>query len=100
MNKVNKDNPPYISDDFQIGPDGAYEYTEDITMKYVFRGNVIFEYIPGEYPKVVQPMISDVIPAFNYCKMIPEDYKLLGEFFTTVYKHIQGEDVELKDIKV
>jgi hypothetical protein len=33
MNKVNKseNTPPYISDDFQIGPDGAYEYTEDIT---------------------------------------------------------------------
>ena len=44
MNKVNKagynkatkfgpskNNPPYISDDFQIGPDGAYEHTEDIT---------------------------------------------------------------------
>ena len=26
-----KNNPPYISDDFQIGPDGAYEHTEDIT---------------------------------------------------------------------
>jgi hypothetical protein len=69
-------------------------------MKYIFRGNVVFEYIPGKYPTVVQPMISDVIPAFNYCKMIPEDYKLLGEFFDTVYKHIEGEDVELKDIKV
>jgi hypothetical protein len=69
-------------------------------MKYIFRGNVIFEYIPGKYPKVVQPMIHDKIPAFNYCHMITEDYKLLGEFFTAVYKHIQGEDVELKDIKV
>jgi len=75
-------------------------------MKYIFRGNVIFEYIPGKYPKVVQPMIHeqpmihDKIPAFNYCHMIPEDYKLLGEFFTTVYKHIQGEDIELKDIEV
>jgi hypothetical protein len=28
MNKVNKDNTPYISDDFQIGPDGAYEAVE------------------------------------------------------------------------
>jgi hypothetical protein len=30
MNKVNKseNNPPYISDDFQIGPDGAYEAVE------------------------------------------------------------------------
>jgi hypothetical protein len=48
MSKVNKNNPPYISDDFQIGPDCAYEYTEDITMKYIFRGNVIFEYIYRE----------------------------------------------------
>jgi hypothetical protein len=68
-------------------------------MKYIFRGNIVFEYNP-KLATVVQPMISDVIPAFNYCKMIPEDYKLLGEFFTTVYKHIQGEDVELNDIKV
>lgn len=26
------DNEPYISDDFQIGPDGAYEHTEDMTL--------------------------------------------------------------------
>jgi hypothetical protein len=25
------ENEPYISDDFQIGPDGAYEHTEDMT---------------------------------------------------------------------
>ena len=25
------ENEPYVSDDFQIGPDGAYEHTEDIT---------------------------------------------------------------------
>lgn len=25
------ENEPYISDDFQIGPDGAYEHTDDIT---------------------------------------------------------------------
>ena len=28
MNKE-KNQPPYVSDDFQIGPNGAYEYTED-----------------------------------------------------------------------
>jgi hypothetical protein len=28
-----QNNPPYVSDDFQIGPDGAYEHTEDITPK-------------------------------------------------------------------
>jgi hypothetical protein len=27
------DNEPYVSDDFQIGPDGAYEHTEDMTPK-------------------------------------------------------------------
>lgn len=70
-------------------------------MKYVFRGNVVFEYNPNDkYDKVKQGQISGGIPAFDFCKMIDEDYKLLGEFFTTVYKHTQGEDVELKDIKV
>ena len=27
------ENEPYISDDFQIGPDGAYEHTEDMADK-------------------------------------------------------------------
>jgi len=27
------DNEPYVSDDFQIGPDGAYKHTEDMTPK-------------------------------------------------------------------
>jgi hypothetical protein len=46
MNKVNEagyneapkfgpsqNNPPYISDDFQIGPDGAYEHNETIKIQ-------------------------------------------------------------------
>ncbi len=32
--------------------------------------------------------------------MISEDYKLLSEFFSKVYKHTQGEEVELNDIIV
>jgi len=32
--------------------------------------------------------------------MIDEDYRLLGEYFNTIYKHTQGENVELKDIEV
>lgn len=35
MNKVNKNNTPYISDDFQIGPDGAYEHNEVVSMNKV-----------------------------------------------------------------
>jgi hypothetical protein len=70
-------------------------------MKYVFRGHVVFEYNPeAKYDKVVQGKIHRDIAAFDFCNMIDEDYKLLGEFFNTVYRHTQGEDVELKDIDV
>lgn len=68
-------------------------------MKYIFRANIVFEYIPNE--GVIQHKIKGLdIPAFNYCCFISEDYKLLGEFFNTVYLHIQGKEVELKDIEV
>ena len=70
-------------------------------MKYIFRGNVIFHYDPdAHYDKVIQSTIVGAIPAFDYCKFIDEDYKLLGHFFTTVYKHTQGENVDLDDIIV
>lgn len=70
-------------------------------MKYIFRGKVVFEYDPkAKFDKVVQHKINDALPAFDYCTMIDEDYKLLGDFFNTVYRHTQGEDVELLDINV
>jgi len=70
-------------------------------MKYIFRGHTVFEYKPDDkYDKVVQGQIHGTIPAFDFCSMIPKDYKLLSEFFDTVYRHISGEDVELKDIEV
>ena len=70
-------------------------------MKYIFRGNIIFEYKPdAKFDKVVQGKIHNVIPAFDFCKMIDEDYKLLGEFFDKVYRHTQGEDIVLEDIEV
>jgi len=73
-------------------------------MKYIFRGHIVFEYIPNEERRikgcVEQHKIHDVIPAFDFCRMIPEDYRILAEFFDTVYRHTQGEDVELKDIEV
>lgn len=70
-------------------------------MKYIFRGIVVFEYNPNaKYDKVIHGKNEVGTPAFDFCKMIDEDYKLLGEFFNTVYRHTQGEDVELKDIEV
>lgn len=70
-------------------------------MKYIFRSIVVFEYKPEiTYgSKVIQGKV-DNNPAFDFCNMIIEDYKLLGEYFTTVYNHIKGENVELKDIIV
>lgn len=70
-------------------------------MKYYFRGHIIFEYLPdAKYDKVIQHKVSGTIPAFDFCCMIDEDYRLLSEFFDIVYRHTQGEDVELKDIEV
>ncbi len=69
-------------------------------MKYIFRGITVFEYSPeAKFDKVVEGQING-LHAFNYCSMIPEDYKLLGQFFTTVYRHTQGEKVNLDDIVV
>ena len=72
-------------------------------MKYIFRGHVVFEYIPDLNKKrghVIQHQVHDRIAAFDYCGWIPEDYKLLAQFFDTVYRHINGEEVELNDIEV
>jgi len=68
-------------------------------MKYIFRDNIVFEYRP-EIKDVIQHKVSGVIAAYDFCGFIPEDYKLLSEFFDKAYRHIQGEKVELKDIVV
>lgn len=70
-------------------------------MKYIYRGHTIFEYLPdAKFDKVVQHKVSGSIPAFDFCYMIDEDYRLLGQFFDTVYRHRMGEDVLLQDIEV
>lgn len=71
-------------------------------MKYYFRGHIVFEYDPTDkYDKVKMHNFEDGdTPAFKMCQFINEDYRLLGEFFTRVYKHTQGEDVDLTDIEV
>jgi hypothetical protein len=69
-------------------------------MKYIFRGVVVFDYDPNAKVDQVKQGNKYGIPAFDYCQMINEDYKLLGEYFNTVYRHTQGEDVPLEDIEV
>lgn len=77
------------------------------TMSFVFRGHTVFEYIPkgieGFHTSgvVIQHKIKGCdIPAFDFCNFINEDYKLMAQFFNTAYHHLEGENVELKDIEV
>lgn len=70
-------------------------------MKYIYRGNIIFEYDPDDkYEKVKLGFHNEGYTNWQYCRLIPDDYKLLSEYFDIVYRHIQGEDVELKDMEV
>ena len=68
-------------------------------MKYIFRGHIIFEY-KVETQDVIQHSFGGLSGSFVYCRFVPEDYKLLSQFFDTVYSHIEGEDVKLVDIEV
>jgi thymidylate synthase len=54
MNKVNKDNPPYISDDFQIGPDGAYEHNDVVNIKFMNK-------IDKQYQDLLQDILDNGI---------------------------------------
>ncbi len=67
-------------------------------MKYIFRGHIIFEYLKDD-SRIIEHKING-INAYNYCSFIAEDYKLISKFFDIAYRHISGEDVELKDIEV
>jgi hypothetical protein len=67
-------------------------------MKYIFRGHTIFEYLPIT-KQVIQHKVGPTA-AFDFCHYIPEDYKLFAIFFDIIYRHIQGEQVELQDINV
>lgn len=68
-------------------------------MKVIFRGYTVFEYNENN-KEVTMCKIHGEMPAFDYCDFIPEDYKLLSEFFDKAYKHTQGEKVELIDIDI
>ena len=77
-------------------------------MKYIFRGHIVFEFdietkrITQHTIKADFPVYEDLkIPAFDFCNFIPEDYKLLSEFFDKCYRYTEGEtNLNLKDIEV
>lgn len=71
-------------------------------MKYIFRGNVVFEYDP-ETKQMKAPMHEDftTLANFNYCNFIPEDYVYIADFFNAAYAHATGvPNVDLTDIEV
>ena len=68
-------------------------------MRYIFRDNVIFIYDPLT-KQVSEEKRESPICSFNICKFIPEDYKLLSEFFEKAHKHSTGQKIELTDINV
>ena len=72
-------------------------------MKYIFRGNVVFNYDPlTKQMEVPNDEDAGVNNNFNFCRFIPEDYELMADFFLTAHAHATGEvaTTELKDIEV
>jgi len=69
-------------------------------MKYIFRGEVVFEY--KEDTGELKTGIVDGIgyPAINYCKFIDEDFVLMEQFFRNINDYKCGNITELKDIVV
>lgn len=68
-------------------------------MRFVFRGLVVFEYNP-DTKRVILGRLDGEANFDTNCNLIPEDYKLISEFFNIVYRHINGENVFLKDFEV
>lgn len=69
-------------------------------MKYYFRALPLIEYDKNT-KELIFPK-TDGICNVQMCKFIPEDYMLLGRFFTTIGLHAKGAigDELLKNIEV
>lgn len=72
-------------------------------MKYTFRGLDLFEYNPETKKLVVVMDIWGLNEAnIEQCKLIPEDYILLAQFFTGIHLYETGmiDVMDLKDMVV
>ena len=54
---MSNETPPYVSDDFQIGPDGAYEHTDDVSWEEIQE-----EYSREQYPPFGGPFTNALTP--------------------------------------
>jgi len=73
-------------------------------MKYIFRGNVVFEYDPETKGMSAGEKCADGFETnvFNFCRFIPDDYELISDFFEQAAGHAKGmlHKSFLKDIEV
>jgi hypothetical protein len=68
-------------------------------MKYIYRGEVVFDY-NSQTKEVVTVQRESGIPNFNFCKITSEDCHLLSKYFELIGCHIEGQSIELIDIEV
>lgn len=66
-------------------------------MKYIFRGNVVFDYNEDNNNLIA---IDDGIVTINHCKLIDEDFILMEQFFKNINDYKKDNTIELKDIVV
>jgi hypothetical protein len=57
MKKNKKQEPPYVSDDFQIGPNGAFEWSED-TMQEIINDVDTPQISDDEFRKALSDLIN------------------------------------------
>jgi len=75
-------------------------YDESIIMKYIFRGEVVFEY-KEDTDELKTGIVAGIgYPAINYCKFIDEDFILMEKFFADINKFKKDNTFKLEDIVV
>jgi hypothetical protein len=58
-------------------------------MKYKYRGVTVFDYDP-ENKSMTAPDHENTGTGFNFCNFIPEDFKLMSDFFMQAHCHATG----------
>jgi len=79
---INKDTEPYVSDDFQIGPDGAYEHID--------------EWDPDYMDGVNEDTWFDEMDINPHWKKCLKKYNLSPEIWNVICRLYYGETIALK----
>ena len=89
-----EDEPPYISDDFQIGPDGSYEHTEEFEKNPILGGGYTCSEC-GQYQRTSAVCdhfnLIDVGVKHNLNMKTREEIKRMGENFATTHEDVSDK---------